>query len=549
MTNNTQTLDSPVLITHAKIYVEKNVFADSILIGEDGIIRAVGTEDDIVGEYGCPDTVIKAQGATIVPGFNDSHMHLLNTGIALNAVRLQTAQSVDEVIERGKQYIKDKNPPAGSVIYGMGWNQDHFKEHRLLNRDDLDKISTTYPIIFVRACGHIIVCNSKALEMAGVDGNTIPAEGGALDKDEHGRLTGIARENARDQIRWIMAEQPVEEKVRLIQIAVDYANKCGITSVQTCDVRNRDWQTSLEAYDEFFATRIPTIRVSHQFSFMKPEPLKSFLASERATKRNDPFNQLGALKLFADGSLGARTALMRKPYHDDPENTGIATLTQEEIEVLTKMAQDSGFPTVVHAIGDGAIENVLNAFENVLKPDNPLRCGIIHVQITDRALLERFAKQNILAFVQPIFIHYDSTIVNDRVGDEMAATSYNFHTLQELGVHTSLGTDSPVEDMNPLENLYCAVTRKRLRDPEDEPYNPDEKMEIQEAVDAYTYESAYATAESSRKGRLKPGYVADLVLLDKDIFTENPEELLKTSVLATMVNGRFVYWQPQTQLA
>ena len=528
------------LIYNANIYVERGVFAQALLIGDDGKIAAVGTEEEVRAASNGQETQFDAQGKTIVPGFNDSHQHLFNTGIALAAVRLQGVTSIAEVIERSRRYIEENHPQPGEVIHGMGWNQDYFTdEHRLLTRHDLDKISTEYPIIFDRACGHILTCNTKALEMAGITTETVPNAGGAIDQ-ENGELTGVVRENARSQVRCLMSERSLETKKRLLRTATKHANETGVTSVQTCDVRLGDWESTLQAYNEVLA-ETPTLRAYHQFSFMEPKGFQAFLDKGYRTGTGNDFNRIGPLKLFVDGSLGARTAYMRQPYADDPSTRGIATLTEEELDTLVGMAVKNNCGVAIHAIGDAAVENVLNAYDKVCDGTNPLRLGIVHVQITDRPLLERFTKNDILALVQPIFLHYDTGIVEDRVGKELAATSYAFKTLHDLGVHTSFGTDSPVEDMDPIPNLYCAVTRKNLRGEPAGGFHPEECMDIYEAVDAYTIESAYASFDEKVKGRLMKGYLADLVVLSDNIFEVPSDDILKIKVDATMVNGQFVY--------
>lgn len=528
------------LIYNAKIYLERERFAQALLINDEGRIEAVGTNEEMAAISG-DATRYDAAGRTIVPGFNDSHQHLFNTGIALASVHLQGVSSIAEVIRRGRQYIEDNELQPGEVILGMGWNQDYFTdEHRLLNRHDLDQISTEYPIIFDRACGHILTCNTKALEMAGVTTETAPLPGGAIDC-ENGELTGVFRENARDQVRCLMSERTVAAKKRLLLTAIKHANETGVTSVQTCDVRRKDWRSTLQAFNEVLADN-HSIRVYHQFNFMNPEGLREFFDAGYKTGVGDDFNRIGPLKLFVDGSLGARTAYMRHPYADQPDTRGIATLTQDELDTMVRIATENGCSVAIHAIGDAAIESVLDSYDKVCTDGkNPLRLGVIHVQITDRPLLERFTKNDILALVQPIFLHYDTGIVEARVGKELAATSYAFKSLVDLGVHTSFGTDSPVEDMAPLPNIYCAVTRQNLRGEPAGGFHPEECMDIYAAVDAYSVESAYASFEEKTKGRLLPGYVADLVVLDKDIFTINPNDILKTHVDMTMVNGQIVF--------
>ncbi len=528
-------------IVNGKVYVERGNFAQALLI-EDGIIRLVGTNEEVLAAAPAGTQQYDAQGHTIVPGFNDSHQHLAMVGSMLEDIQLLGASSIREVKRIAREYIAKRQPAPGTVLHGMGWNQDYFTdEHRLLTRQDLDDISTEYPIILERACGHILTANTAALERAGITPQTQPVEGGAFDFDENGELTGVIRENACQQVLSIRAARTQESIQQTLRTAMAHAAECGVTSVQTMDLRPADWRETLEAYNAIQAEN-PTLRVYHQCNFMTPESFQEFLDAGHRTGEGNAFNKIGPLKLFVDGSLGARTALMRQPYQDDPSTTGIATLTPEQLDTLVGMAADNNCQVAIHAIGDGAIERVLDSYDKVCKDgQNPLRLAVIHCQITDLPLVERFKKNDILAQVQPIFLHYDMTVVEDRVGKELSSTSYAFHTMQKLGIHTSFGTDSPVEDMNAIDNLYCAVTRKNLHGQPEGGFYPQECVDIYDAVDAYTAESAYCSFEEQVKGRLKPGYYADLVILSEDIFTMPADDLRKTQVLATMVDGRFVY--------
>lgn len=530
---------SAVIIRNAQIYLERERFAQSLL-SVDGVIKAVGSNEEVAALAPADAAVWDARGRTVVPGFNDSHQHLLNTGIALTSVRLYDARSIADVIRIGREYIEKHHPTPGSVILGMGWNHDYFTdEKRPLTRYDLDRISTEYPIIFDRACGHILTANTRALEVAGITTETPVPEGGQIDV-ENGELTGVFRENARPIIRRLLAERSIERKKELIRAALAHALETGVTSIQTNDVRLFDWRSTWQAYCEVMEES-PVVRLYHQHSFPNAGEYKAFLDQGLSMGQGTPFNRMGQLKLFIDGSLGARTAYMRKPYHDDPSTCGIPTMTPEEIDAMVALAVEHGESVVAHAIGDGAVERMLDAFDKVCDGANPLRHGVVHVQITDRALVERFTKNDILALVQPIFLHYDTTIVEDRVGRELAATSYAFGSMKRLGIHMSFGTDSPVEDMAPLPNIYCAVTRKTLRGEPAGGFHPEECVDIYDAVDAYTIESAYASFDEKTKGRLFPGYVADLTVIDRDIFHLPPESLLEAKVDATMVDGRFVY--------
>ena len=529
-----------MLIHNAKIYVQRDHFADAILI-EDGSIMAVGKCDQIVADYPQADIVYDAQGHTIIPGFNDSHLHLMNKGVALAAVDLAGAASIEEVIERGRRYIEENAIPAGTLVHGMGWNQDYFTdEKRLLTRFDLDRISTEHPIIFERTCIHIIACNTLALERAGVSIDTPVNAGGAIDRDERG-LTGILRENACIQVSYLLQNRSVEEKKSLVRRAIKHALQYGITSVQTCDLYPGTWPTTLQAFDEVL-DETPHLRVYHQFNGLTSDDVHAFCQAGHRTGSGTDFNRIGPLKVFVDGSLGARTAALRQSYHDDPMTQGILTLDRQQLDELLAVALHYDCSMIAHAIGDRAVETVLDAFEGACEDGvNPKRLGVVHVQITDPELLQRFAKMGAVAYVQPIFLDYDIGIVADRVGEELASTSYAFGTLRDQGVHVAFGTDSPVEDMNPFDNLYCAVTRQRKNGEPVGGYGPNERFDMMQAIDAYTLEGAYCEFEENRKGRLLPGYVADLVVLNQDLFTIAPDEIRQTKVLATMVNGRWVY--------
>ena len=532
---------SVLVIYNAKVYVERGHFEEAVLV-EDGIIKAVGSNEGILAAAPSEARRYDAQGRTVVPGFNDSHQHLQSVGNDLASIQLLGSDSIAEVKRRVRAFIEKKHPEPGTVLHGMGWNQDYFTdEKRVLVRQDLDDMCPDYPLILERACGHILTANSRALEIAGINGSTKPIDGGAIDLDEDGEPTGILRENACQQVLCIMpleTEEVMDERLRL---AMAHAAECGVTSVQSMDMRPGKWHETWEAYKRVQAEN-PTLRVYQQVNFLEPVEFRQFLSEGFRTGVGDAFLKIGPLKMFVDGSLGARTALMRKPYNDDPSTKGIATMTQEGLDEMVRIATENGCTSIVHAIGDGAIDMVLTAYEKVIKNgENPLRHGIVHCQITDIPMLERFKKSDILALVQPIFLHYDMTVVEDRVGKELASTSYAFETLRKMGVHESFGTDSPVEDMNAINNLYCAVTRKNLKGEPAGGFYPGECMDIYDAVDAYTYESAYASFEENVKGRIKPGYYADMAVLSQDIFTIPADEIINTKVDATIVDGRFVY--------
>ncbi|HBZ40979.1 MAG TPA: amidohydrolase [Erysipelotrichaceae bacterium] len=527
------------LLYNGNIYQDRDMFAQSILI-EDNRIITVGSDDDLFALREEANLCVDLQGRTVVPGFNDSHQHFLMSAIAFTTVDLYGSDSIQTVIQRGKDFLSTH--PSPSVLFGRGWNQDYFTdESRLLNRQDLDKISSDFPIVFSRACGHVVVCNSKALEVCQVSSNTLQIDGGHFDVDPAGEPTGVFRENAMVLLGSLQSQPSTQDYTTLLDQVGAIANSYGITSVQSNDINvgKEGYEAMEEAY-RIYSSATPTVRVYHQTSFIDVEAFEERIRDGYHRSEND-FNRYGPLKLFVDGSLGARTALVRSPYADDPSTQGIECLTPETLNEWVRVADRNGIQVAIHAIGDQAMANVLDVYEEVIHGSNELRHGIIHCQITDIPLLERFAKLDVLAYVQPIFLHYDLHIVEDRVGKPLASTSYAFQTMEKLGIRTAYGTDSPVEGFNVFHCIHCAVNRQDLSLFPEGGFYPQERVDLATAIDRYTLGGAYASFDEHQKGRLYPGYLADLVVLDRSIFDLDPTLIKEVKVEMTMVDGRIVY--------
>ena len=531
------------LIYNAKVYMERGKFAQAVLIrGEH--IALVGTNEEVLAAADKAAGRIDAKGRLLLPGFHDSHMHLASFGRAAVAIPGAGVTSIDELVERGRETIQRLQPKHGTVIGGRGWDQEQFTgEKRLPTRHDLDQISTEHAIYISRKCGHILCCNTKALQMAGIKSPVPQVEGGQIDVDEKGEPTGIFRENAMDLIFRIVPELTAEDVAVELEFAMRHALENGLTAVATQDASGGDIDVYIQAYAKLYEKGL-RLRVTEQAGIGCQEHLDEYIKRglRTGTPLHAPFMKMGPLKLFADGSLGSRTALMRTPYKDAPETKGIRVLEPEIMGALIKKASQNGLQVAVHAIGDGAMEEVISHFEAVTNDDdNPLRHGIIHCQITDRELITRMAKNDILAIVQPIFVASDMHMVRERVGHKLASTSYAFHTMERLHMHVAYGTDCPVESMNPLKCIACAVTRKDLSSDSGEAYFPQECVDVYTAVDCYTKGSAYSSFDERRMGRIKEGYLADLVLLDRDIFEMPAEEIGDVKVCFTMVGGEMGY--------
>ena len=521
----------------------KTIIKNARIYTPHGIKRAVTIEDDQI--IGFDDStqagrVIDAQGKTVVAGFHDSHMHLLGIGRMLSILRLQEAKGIEDIVRLGRQYIAD-NPDKDHII-GRGWNQDYFTDGPVIpTRYDLDRISADKPMVLTRACGHIGVANSKALKMAGVNKDTPDPDGGVFVRDAQGVPNGILHESALGYVQGIFPDISEKEVERRYRIAMDYVSALGITAVQVNDLYENNQQKVLGVLSRLDKNGELKVRVFHQFTYEDEQALEAFLKAQADSGLFSDRHRLSALKLYKDGSLGARTALMRQPYHDDPATCGVETLPDEKMKALGLIAKKYSLPLVAHVIGDRAIAQTIGIMAAINDAGNPLRSGLIHHQITDLDLLKKTAEHHLHVFYQPIFLHYDMHILADRVGKELEATSYAFKTQMDLGARTSYGTDAPIEDPNPLECLYCAVTRKDLKGYPPEGFTPAEKVTVAEALANYSEASAYAVRMEDRLGRLEVGHYADLVILSDDPYTVHPDHIKDIQVMLTMMNGKVTF--------
>lgn len=509
-------------------------------------ITTLGNNSNILS-YKRDDTeIIDLNGKVMVPGFNDSHMHLLNYGSSLLHVNLIGSASMDEIIDRTREFIKDNNINDKDIIQGRGWNHDYFTEKRFPNRYDLDKISTTQPVILTRTCGHASVVNSKALEIAGITRDTLQIDGGHFDVDENGEPLGIFRENAIGLITKLIKEPSILEIKKMITVAAERANAQGITSVQSDDllsVTDEDFYKVINAYTELKDEGRLTVRVNEQSRFEKFEKFQKFISQGYITGYGDEFFKIGPLKLMADGSLGARTAYLSHPYADAPSTSGIPVLTQEELDAFIITAHNSGMQVAVHCIGDKAMYMVFDSIDKAQSQNHreDARHSIVHCQITDETLLDKFKELDVVAHIQPIFLDYDLHIVEDRVGKDRAKSTYNWKGLIDRGVHIACGSDCPVENFDVLPGIYSAVTRKDLKGYPENGWLPEQRLTVMEALHGFTLGAAYASFEEDIKGSITPGKLADLAVLTEDIFDIEPDRIKDVKVEMTFLGGKLVY--------
>lgn len=517
-------------------------YTASVLWAQGGRIRALGGPELLAA---APPELPRTDlgGGWALPGFNDSHLHLLDVGRGLASVDLFGASGPADIAARCAAFVRAHAVPPGQAVYGNGWNQDLFAgPHALPTRADLDAAVPDHPLLLDRVCGHIMLCNTAALRAAGITSQTPDPPGGGIDRGPGGEPNGLLRDNAVALVRPLLpAETPAACAGRW-RAALAHAAAHGLTSVQTCDVRSRDWPTVLAALEELDAQDALPLRLTLQCAMDTPADLQALWDAGYRPGAHGKRWKIGPLKLFLDGSLGARTAWLRGGYADAPGAHGLCCLPMAEALALARKADAAGMQVVAHAIGDGAMEEMLDIIETLNAPRggaNPLRHGVVHCQVTTPGQWDRLAALGAGALVQPIFLDYDHTIVTARCGAALAGTSYAFGDAVRRGLPVSYGTDAPVESLDPLRNLYAAVTRRPLSG--GAPWQPQQAVTRAQALFCYTQGSAWQEFAEAEKGRLAPGFLADFTVLDRDYFTVPEADIPRLRVQATVTGGQVVY--------
>ena len=508
-------------------------------------ILAVGPNDQIKKHKGKNTKVIDLGGRFVMPGFNDAHLHLSGGGFAKLQVDLVGTKSLAEM----KQRIADraKTTPAGQWILGRGWDHTKWTEQVLPTRHDLDAVTGDHPAIFGRVDGHIAVANSAALKLAGIDRNTKPPEGGAIDHDSSGEPTGILRESAWSLVNAKIPPPTPSQVRKAMELALADAEQWGLTSVQSQLLDNREWADFLVCEDLEREGRL-TARVSMWLPFDLPlATIEQWRAHHSAT---DPMLHTGMLKAYMDGSLGSHTAALREPYSDEPTNKGLAEWDQSKLNQMAEERAAAGFQLGFHAIGDRATDMALEAFaaaDRYLREHDRAdaarnqRYRIEHDQVIEPDQFAKYKALGVIASMQPNHLLTDMNWAEKNIGPERAKTSYPWREFLDNGVVLAFGTDYPVEPLTPFRGVYAAITRKNEEGTRE--YYPEQKLTIDQALEAYTAGSAYAEFAEKDKGQLKPGMLADFVVLDRDLTEIPPQEILGTKVLRTVVGGKMVYEQ------
>jgi len=483
---------------------------------QDGkIVRIV--ETSIVPPSGAE--VIDANGGSLFPGFIDSHCHPFEYGWLKRSVDLRGATNMTAVRLRVVTGIQRAKP--GEWVSGMGWDQEAFPGKAMPDRAEIDDISPENPVVLSRVCGHIALLNSRAIEALGLRDRT----GEEYERDGHGALTGIVKERALDEV-YEKLPKSAERSAADLQSVEAEAGRFGLTTVH-CIVSRESFREELGALAVLGTSGSLSLRYR---VFVPPEALDYIEATGIGKKLAGSRVRVNGVKIYADGSLGARTAALREPYSDDPSNTGILRYTDEQLEELVEAVDSKGMQAVVHAIGDRAVEQAADALGRVAGGKNPHGHRVEHASLLPRDLRSKMARHSIRAAVQPLFITSDSWAV-DRLGVERARDLYPLKSMFAEGIVASGGSDSPVESMNPILGMWAGMTRGGA--------DSRESLSLDQALSLYTI-NARSNGLDSAEG-LSEGAPADLTLLDSDISGMHPALFRKVGVLATIVDGTPVH--------
>jgi predicted amidohydrolase YtcJ len=535
-----------LILVHGKIWTEnpRQPEAEAVAIQGNRILE-VGESDSVLKLAGPKTKVVDLKGRRVVPGFNDAHVHFYMGGDGITSVQLHEASSAEEFRKKIAEFARSR--PKGEWILNGNWDHERWTPAHLPTHQLIDDVTNDNPVFVNRSDGHMCLANALAMKLAGVDRNTKDVPGGVIVRDANGNPTGIFKDAAKNVIERVLPHPSLDHILSALQAAQDYATENGVTSVQDMGVYTAQGVNTMadviRAYQTLEKRGELRVRVSTHLPLADWKRLASagIMAGFGTEKL-----QLGALKSFADGSLGSTTAWFFEPYSDAPNTSGIPSpelLHPEEMYEEMRDADRAGLQLAVHAIGDRAIRAILDMFERLEREDgiSERRLRIEHAQHLSPADVPRFAKLHVVASMQPYHAIDDGRWADKRIGPERVKTTYAFRSLLDSGAVLAFGSDWFVAPINPLVGIYAAVTRRTLDGKHPDGWVPQQRISVAEAVHAYTVGAAYASLEDGIKGSIEPGKLADLVVLSEDIFHIDPVEIQDVKVDITIFDGRVIF--------
>ena len=510
---------------------------------KDGKILAVGKTSEMKTWKGSRTQMIDLAGKMVLPGLIDSHLHMVGTGIALSQINCRTPpiKSILDLADAVREKASDVKP--GEWILGRGWDQAKLSDHRYPNRWDLDEASPENPVWLTRTCGHISVVNSRALEITGVSKDTPQPKGGHILKDENGELTGLLQEGpAMDLVRQHIPSQDLERTAEAIKLASNAFSEVGITGVIEAGIEPLD----MRAYQKVATEGELTVRVNMMLrgrvtGESAEESAARIMDFPVTTGYGDDLLRFLGLKLLIDGGVGGRTALLREPYEDDPENVGILTMPEEDLQKRVDAGNLAGMMVGVHCAGGKAMNIVLNAFEETdkLKPIKGRRFAIIHAYQPTGQNFETCRRLEVTVASQPSFLYYLGESYYENVGHERSEWLKPHRAWIDNGIMVASGTDSPVTPYPPFPSLWASIARRT--EVNNVQMGTEQCITREEAIRLYTINGAYHTFEEAIKGSIEPGKLADMIIVDRDILTCPLDNIKETKVLRTILGGKTVY--------
>lgn len=510
--------------------------AEALAVVGDRIL-AVGSDAEIARWIGPSTKQIDAQGKSVLPGFNDAHVHFSSGGDEISGVHLRDAATPTEFSRRIAEHAKKLS--KGEWLTGGTWDHELWGGTPLPSHDWIDKFTPDNPVSVTRYDGHMALVNALALQLAHITRETPDPPGGTIVRDANGNPTGLLKDAAMSLVDKVIPAPSDEGLLRMIRAAMDEARRFGVASIH--DISSTD---DVRAYQTLASRGELTLRIYCITPL--PQWESPAVAGIRAGFGNN-WIHTGALKGFADGSLGSTTALFEKPYSDAPETSGLPNsmmLPEGNMVKMARGADKAGLQLAVHAIGDKAIRIMLDNYAEVEKENGVnenRRWRIEHAQHLRPEDFERFAQLHVIASVQPYHAIDDGRWAEKRIGHERCKTTYAFRTFLNHGVRLAFGSDWTVAPLDPLQGIYAAVTRATLDGKNPGGWFPEQKLTLAEAIEAFTMGSAYAEFREKEKGSLTAGKLADVVVLDADLFSIKPEQIKDASVRWTVVGGKIVY--------
>jgi len=522
-----------LVITNAHIWTGNSIqpYADAIAVNKDTIIF-VGDSVGIKKFISNSTQIIDAQGATVTPGFIDAHVHFIDGGSNLASVQLRDANTKILFLQRIKDFAN--TIPAGDWILGGDWDQTLWGGE-MPDRSWLDSITPNNPVFINRLDGHMVVANSLALKAANINAATKDITGGEIARDNKGNLTGILKDNAQDLVYKVIPTSPDAVLDKALDAAMNYVASKGVTSVHSMGT----WSDVATYKRAQKSNRLKT-RIYANVPLRTWQQLRDEVAKNG---HGDAWLHIGGLKGFVDGALGSHTAMMMQPLLDKPNLKGLYITPLDSLYYFTSQADKAGLQVMVHAIGDEAIHQQLNIYERVEKENGTRdrRFRIEHAQHIAPSDISRFASLNVIASMQPYQIIDDGRWAEKLLGHKRSETTYAIRSLVDTKAIIAGGSDWPVSPPTPLEGIYGAVTRRTLDEKQPNGWIPEQKISVEEALRCYTYNAAFAEFEETHKGTLQVGKLADIVILDADIFKIAPEKIRDMHVVKTIVGGKIIY--------